>query len=286
MEQEVKLYRSLLVIPASDSHALLKAASHPADLIAFDLEAGVAPEEKDTAREALRTLRQRGWPEASRSLVRINQLSTKWGTEDLMAAIAMRADGIILPKTERAEEIQDVLNGPRDSDATEALKLWLMIETPEGLLRLNGILDAVGTDRDRIAGLIPGADTDRHPQSPDHQRSMTVLAAKARGLAALDGPYNDFRDEAGFAAEAESARAAGFDGKCLTHPEQIVAANRCFSPSQEEVQRARELIAAFSLPENRGKDIISHNGKMAEISHLRQAQRCLALDRTIRKRTI
>ena len=107
--------------------------------------------------------------------------------------------------------------------------------------------------------------------------SVTLLAARAYGLDVLDGVYNDFRDEAGFRAECEQGRALGMDGKTLIHPGQIALCNELFSPPAEEVAWSRKIIAAFALPENKSKGVITIEGKMVERLHLAMAERVAAI---------
>ena len=110
---------------------------------------------------------------------------------------------------------------------------------------------------------------------------MTLLAARAYGLDVIDGVYNDFRDEQGFRAECEQGRTLGMDGKTLIHPGQIAACNEMFSPAPEEVAWARKIIAAFQLPENAAKGVITVDGKMVERLHLAMAERVAAIAEAI-----
>ena len=109
------------------------------------------------------------------------------------------------------------------------------------------------------------------------------MAARAYRLAAIDGVFNDIRNDAGLSAECEQGRVLGFDGKTLIHPSQIDTANRVFSPSEDELAQAREVIAAFALPGNRDKGVISLNGQMVELLHLEQAERLVAIDHAIKQ---
>ena len=111
--------------------------------------------------------------------------------------------------------------------------------------------------------------------------SMTLLAARAYGLDVIDGVYNDFRDEQGFRAECEQGRTLGMDGKTLIHPGQIAACNEMFSPAPEEVAWARKIIAAFALPENAAKGVITVDGRMVERLHLAMAERVAAIAEAI-----
>ena len=115
--------------------------------------------------------------------------------------------------------------------------------------------------------------------------SLAVTAARAEGLTAIDGVYNDIADAAGFEAECRQGLEFGFDGKTLIHPSQIEAANAVFAPTAEEVTRARAVIAAFALPENAGKGVIKVDGRMTELLHLEEAKRVVAVAEAISQTT-
>jgi citrate lyase subunit beta/citryl-CoA lyase len=114
--------------------------------------------------------------------------------------------------------------------------------------------------------------------------SFCVLAARAYGLAVLDGVYNDFSDEQGFTEECAQGRDMGFDGKTLIHPNQIAACNAAFSPPGDEVTRAREIIALYEKPENAGRSAIQFNGQMVERLHADMARRTIAIADAIARR--
>ena len=164
------------------------------------------------------------------------------------------------------------------------------IETPLAILNINEIV-AASTDT-RLTGLVMGtndlAKEYNAVATPDRRAfvyslSAALVAARAYRLAAIDGVFNDIRNDAGLSAECEQGRVLGFDGKTLIHPSQIETANRVFSPSEDELAHAREVIAAFALPGNRDKGVISLNGQMVELLHLEQAERLVAIDHAIKQ---
>ena len=280
-----RLRRSVLFVPASNERAIAKIASLACDAVIFDLEDAVAPEAKATARESLRawfSSRPQGGPEC---IIRINPLASEWGAEDLAAASACKADAILLPKIDTPRDIHDVDDALDEADAPEELRLWVMIETAKALLNI-GALAEFGRDRaarldcfvagtnDLIAETGIMATPDRRYLAP--WLMQMVLSARAGGLDILDGVSNDFSDLDGFGRECAEAAAMGFDGKTLIHPAQIDAANRAFSPSEEKRAAAEKFVAAFTLPENAAKAVISIDGRMVERLHLAQAERLLA----------
>lgn len=268
----IDLVRSVLFLPASNARAVEKARGLACDVAILDLEDAVAPEAKDPARRAARqALLDGGF--GSRVGVRINGLDTPWGREDL-AALGDVAELIVLPKVESPESIGEA-RGPGGA------ALWAMIETPRAVLALDAIAGAGGRlealmlgVNDLASALGCGSGPDREPLKP--WLAATVAAARAYGLAAIDGVFNRFEDEAGLKAECAQGRLFGFDGKSLIHPRQIAAANAAFAPSEAEAKRARAVVAAFAAPEATGKGAVRLDGAMVERLHLEAARRVLA----------
>lgn len=273
--------RSVLYIPADKPRALKKAASLTCDAIIFDLEDSVAPDNKAAAREALRAHFRADQVASGERIIRINGLDTPWGTEDLLAARACLPDAILVPKVSSMDDLRAVADALDETDAPDDLDLWAMIETPRGVVQLDRIAGASM----RLSALVVGindllkATGLSGPDALDHAHPwlmQIVLAARAHGLAALDGVFADLRDSDGFAAACCRSAAMGFDGKTLIHPNQIAAANTVFCPSTEALDRARRIVDAFAQPENKGRGVIALDGQMVERLHLDQAIELLA----------
>ncbi|MBB4003833.1 MAG: CoA ester lyase [Aurantimonas endophytica] len=279
--------RSLLFVPAANPRALEKSTSLVADGLIYDLEDSAVPEEKDAARERLRDhLAESCFP--GERIVRINPLDSRYGTEDFLMARGAGVDAMLVPKVETVAGLKQVADALAETDAPTSMRLWAMIETPRGILDVDALaaaaascrLDALVVGPNDIAlstGVEPGPD--RAELLPWLMR--IVLAAKAHGLATLDGVYADFRDAAGFAAECAAGRRMGFDGKTLIHPAQVDAANAAFGPSPEAVARAERVVAAFADPANEGRGVIQIDGRMVERLHLEQARQLLAVQAAI-----
>lgn len=248
----------------------------------IDLEDAVHPEAREDAREQMRTV-AKTWPSRPRLLaVRINPLASQWGTEDLIAALAIRPDAIVLPKAESPQEITALSEAFNEFDLPVRPQIWAMIETPRGLLNAAAMAELGLHQRHGLAAFIAGtndlakATGVRSTDAMQPWLMQIVLAARAGGLAVLDGVHNDFRDTGGFEAACHAARDRGFDGKTLIHPSQIEPANRIFAPSADEIAEARAIKTAFALPENTGKGVIEIDGRMVERLHLEQAEAVLA----------
>ncbi|MBN9035964.1 MAG: CoA ester lyase [Rhizobiales bacterium] len=277
--------RSVLYVPAGNEKALAKVATLACDAVIVDLEDSIAPQAKAAAREAMRAFvagRAAGGPEI---VVRINPLSSEWGTEDLLAARAARADAILLPKVEGPRDILEADEALDDTDAPLELCLWAMIETPRAVLNLGALAELARDAAARLSCFVAGTnDLVKETgvrATPDRRYlnawlSQIVLAARAAGIDALDGVSNDFRDLDAFARECAEGRNMGFDGKTLIHPAQVEPATRAFSPDEDELSEARAIVAAYAAPENAGKGVIQIDGRMVERLHLAQAERVLA----------
>ncbi|MDP2119406.1 MAG: CoA ester lyase [Hoeflea sp.] len=284
----VRPRRSVLYLPAGNERALAKLPDLGCDSVIFDLEDSVAPEAKAEARESLRTFfadgRAGALPAGMEKIIRINALSSPWGGEDLLAARGCRPDAILIPKVDAPDDIAAVEDALEQTDAPAALRLWAMIETPRGVMNSGQIARMGRTDGARLDCFVTGANdliketgVAALPGRPflSSWLMQIVLAARAYGLDALDGVYSDFKDEAGLVAECRDGHAMGFDGKTLIHPSQIAAANRAFGVDPSRLADAQAIVAAFALPENAGRGVISLEGRMVERLHLEMAQRLI-----------
>ncbi|MEM6487019.1 MAG: CoA ester lyase [Pseudomonadota bacterium] len=272
--------RSALYMPAASARVLDKARGLPADVLLFDLEDAVAPAEKERARAQLIDALAAGGYAPRETVIRVNSLATPWGADDLAAAAGARADAVLLPKVEGAEQMDAAAWALDAAGASIDLALWAMIETPMGVLKAAEIAAhprlaclVLGTN-DLLADLQAAPSADRAPLLP--ALAQTVLAARAHGKAVLDGVYNAFRDEAGLAVECAQGRALGMDGKTLIHPLQLAAANRAFAPSAEAVAEAHAQVEAFEAAVARGEGVGVVDGKIIENLHAAAAKRLIA----------
>ncbi len=281
--------RSCLYMPGANARALEKARELPADTLILDLEDAVAPEAKGEARGAIAAALMAGGYGKRELVVRMNGLDSEWGPADLEMAVKAGAAAVLAPKVTGVRDIERLDAALKKAGAVEGFALWVMIEMPLAILSIREIAAAsVGS---RLTTFVMGtndlAKECRARMTPDRHAFQTALqlsvaAARAYGLTAIDGVYNDIKNEAGFAAECEQGRDLGFDGKTLIHPSQVEACNRIFAPSEADVEQARAVIAAFADPVNAGKGVLKVNGKMTELLHLDEAKRTVAMDEAIR----
>ncbi len=274
--------RSLLYMPGSNPRALEKARELPADGLIFDLEDAVAPEEKESARTIVAAALAEGGYGGRELVIRVNAIDTPWGHADLAAAATMPIDAVLLPKIESPDRVALSVSLLDAFGAPEGRAIWCMLETPRGILYAREIAAA----SPRLAALVLGTSDlakDLHAL-PTHDRlplitslSLAILAARAHGLAVLDGVHLDLSDDEGFAAACRQGRELGFDGKTLIHPKQIAAANTAFAPTPEEIEWSRRIIAAHSEAAAAGKGVVLVEGRLIENLHVENARRLLAL---------
>jgi citrate lyase subunit beta / citryl-CoA lyase len=289
MNAAVRLRRSVLFMPASNARALDKARTLPADALVFDLEDAVAPDAKPEARRMAVAAASAGGYAPREVVIRVNALDTPWGRDDLAAVAGSGAAAVLLPKIESAAAVHETSKVLDAAGAPVDLALWCMLETPRGVLRA----EAIASGSPRIAALVMGTSDLtkdlRARHTPDRLPLVTslglcVLAARAHGLAVLDGVHLDLDDEAGFLAACRQAAAMGFDGKTLIHPKTIAGANEAFAPSADEVERARRIIAAHADAVARGQGVVVVDGRLVENLHVEDARRVVALAEAIAAR--
>ncbi|MCR6659185.1 MAG: CoA ester lyase [Asticcacaulis sp.] len=261
------MLRSALFIPCANPKAMAKAATLACDALFFDLEDAVGDSERDGALVSLAATLA-GTFVAKTVLLRIHP-QYLGGIHKALAGL--RIDGLVVPKVSGAADITGVAHVWPD------MPLWAMIETAQGVVNLAEIAAA------GVRGLIAGPNDlrkDLRTRSMEGRAdilfalSQIVLYGRANGLALLDGVYNAFKDESGFAAECAQGRSLGFDGKTLIHPAQIGPCEAAFSPSEAEVEWAKAVVSAF---EGHYAGVVSVNGEMVERLHLEQARSILEL---------
>lgn len=281
--------RSALYMPGSNARALEKARTIDADVLILDLEDAVAPDAKDVARrQIVEAVGARGFGHRE-VVVRINALSTPWGADDLKALAGAGPDAVLVPKVGSGEEAAALSAALDGAGAASDVALWVMFETPQAVL--NAV--SLGAAGGRLACLVAGTNDlvkEFHGQhTPGREGllpSLVILlaAARANGLAALDGVHNDITDLAALETVCAQGRALGFDGKTLIHPTHVAVANQAYAPSAAELDDARNVLAAFDLPENQAKGAISLNGRMVERLHADIARRVVAMGDAIAAR--
>ena len=281
--------RSCLSVPGSSAKMLSKVATLGADEFVLDLEDGVAPKEKEAARSRVAEIISRSELSRARVSVRINSLRTEWGHDDLVAlsGVVSRSICLVVPKVESADELASIdgllTAAGRDVHGYRPARIQALIETASGLSRIDEI--AVSSERldalvlgyaDLAASLGRSASGARDIDGWRWAQEVVLIAARASGLQAVDGPYFGLKVDEGFLAAATRAKDMGFDGKWTIHPSQIPVLNELFTPSAEEVGRAHAIIAKLDQADQSGVGAVAMDGEMIDEAMRTAAWRTLA----------
>ena len=267
------LRRSILFVPADRPERIEKAATLPADVVVIELEDGVAPDKKNFARgEAGRILEDLDLGEKELAL-RINRISSLDGLEDIRAMTkwARKPNLLLLPKVESAGEVR--IYDDLITQMQAELEFMVMIESSRGILNAEKIVLAsprvsclaLGT-ADLSAELGSGMSWDAMLT----YRTSMLLACGLTGIMPIDSPYLNIKDEAGLLEECKKVREIGYTGKLCIHPSQLTPVNGAFTPSAEEVARARRIVKAV---ETQGTGALVLDGKMVDAPVIKSAQR-------------
>ena len=282
MPKSARPRRSMLYMPGSNARALEKARTLPADSLILDLEDAVAPDAKELARKQVCEAVAAGGFGMREVIIRVNALSTRWGYEDIALAAKSGADGLLLPKVESADAIRHMEAIMHANGAPESLRIWAMMETPRSILESQRIAESTP----RMEGLVLGtSDLAKELDcAHTHERlpfmvslGLCLLAARAAGLAILDGVYLDLNNDAGFEFACKQGQELGFDGKTLIHPKQVGPCNRVFTPKPEDVAWSRRIIDAHAAAAARGEGVVVVDGRLVENLHVESARRVVSM---------
>jgi citrate lyase subunit beta / citryl-CoA lyase len=284
-----RLRRSELSTPGSNPAMIAKAAASAADFVFLDLEDAVAPSEKVPARaKIVHGLRTHDWGKKTRA-VRINSLDTEWAYEDVIHVVEEAGDYldvIIVPKVKSASDVLwvDVLLSQieKKKRMTRKIGMEVLIEEVEAMVNADAIARATPRLEALIFGpgdysasqgvrsaAVGGVSQDYPGDIWHYARNRVVIAARAAGIEAVDGPFADFKDGDGYRREALRAATLGLVGKWCIHPSQIEIANEIFSPTQKQVDRARKLAAAYAEAERQGLGAVAVDGVMVDAASVR-----------------
>ncbi len=285
-----RLRRSAHFVPGASEKMLQKSLALPADGLVLDLEDAVTPENKESAREVVaRWLRDVDFGRQER-IVRINPLDSPWGRDDVAGILQHPPDSLLVPKVNCADEVHelsDMLDGLEKDHGHPAGAVELILlatETAQGVMNIGSL-----AARDRVSALTWGAEDlsaalgakrnrdDSGKLLPlfEYCRQMTLLAASAAGLPALDSVFVDFRDAEGLERECLEAADMGYEGKISIHPSQVEIINRCFTPTASEVAEARELLEELEHQQAQGKMAFTFRGQMVDVPHFERARALL-----------
>jgi malyl-CoA/(S)-citramalyl-CoA lyase len=314
-----RLHRSELAVPATNVRAMEKAPSLGADVVFLDLEDAVAPDDKEQARtNAIEALNMLDWSGCAVS-VRINGLDTHYCYRDVVDVVEQagdKLDTLLIPKVGSPSDVEFVATMLDQIEAAKGLppiNLHILIETALGMANVEAIAQArpdrleamvfgvadyaasVQARTTKIGGANPdysvltdpdeAGERERHWGDQWHYAiSRMTAACRAYGLRAIDGPFGDFEDPDGYRSAGRRAAALGCEGKWAIHPKQVELANEVFSPSEDEVDRARRILDAMEQAAKEGKGAVSLDGRLIDAASIRMAENLIAKVEQLRAR--
>ncbi len=273
--------RSVLYVPACVPRFLAKGRELPVDTLIFDLEESVLVARKLEARRNAAAALQEGGYGQREVVVRVNRHDTAWGLDDLTAIAPLAPDAILFPRLESRQDVLDALRALDEAGGAH-LPIMLMIETPLAVLRAEEMAGA----SPRIRCLVMGTSdltNELHARiTPErlpvlYSLSHCLLAARAHGLAIVDGVHLDMRDMTDYEYACRMSRDLGFDGKTVIHPDQVAYANDAFTPRPASIERARKIIAAWEAANAEGYGVTVVEGRLVETLHVEAARRTLMI---------
>ena len=279
--------RSMLYVPGCSTRYLNKARSLKVDSVILDLGDPILVEKKDESRRAVVEAVLAGGYGRREVVVRVNDLDSPWGREDVKAVAGIGADAVLFPNVESPEDVTEALQ-ELDAAGGGHLPIMVMIESPIGVLRA----EAIAAASERIACIVLATGdllNQLHGRrTPDrvalvYSLSQVLLAGRAHDRAVVDGISTDLKDMQSFEYACRLARDLGFDGKSLVHPFQLPYCNDAFTPKPHDLAAALEVIEALDRAHQEGRGTVVVNGRLVEGHHVKAARRLLALADMIEK---
>ena len=279
--------RSLLFMPGNNPNLLINGNRLGADAVIFDLEDAVAPDQKDAARILVRNTMQYLDFRGCEQIVRINSIDTPYWKQDLDTVLPCKPNMILLPKTATASDVLEADRYMTDLEERlgwekETVALMPLIETALGVENAF----AIATASERVKALFLGAEDltadlrckrTKGGREIEYARTRLVVAARAAGIEVYDTPFTDVNDDEGIWEDARVAKALGFSGKASISPRHVDVINSVFSPTEEEVDYAYEVMEAIELAKRQGKGAISLRGKMIDAPIVTRARQTIEM---------
>ena len=280
------ILRSVLYMPGINQKAMDKALDLDCDAVVLDLEDAVEVSKKEDSRQlVIRQIENNDYgPRVV--VVRVNDLGTKWGEQDVAAVANLPIQAILVPKVSEIRDISrmvDLLNR-----LGSELPIWIMVETPLAIININEL-----ARQPRVTALVMGtsdlvvdlcAEHLEERQNISYALQRSIIAARAFGKKILDGVHLDFRDLDSLRNVCRLGKSMGFDGKTLIHPDQIPVANDAFSPSEAELDKAKRVIDAWRSAQTRGSGVVEVDGTLVESLHVEEAKRLISFFSEISER--
>ena len=280
------ILRSALYMPGINQKAMDKALNLDCDAVILDLEDAVEVSKKEDSRQLVIRQIENNDYRPKVVVVRVNDLGTKWGEQDVAAVANLPIQAILVPKVSEIRDISrmvDLLNR-----LGSELPIWIMVETPLAIININEL-----ARQPRVTALVMGtsdlvvdlcAEHLEERQNISYALQRSIIAARAFGKKILDGVHLDFRDLDSLRKVCRLGKSMGFDGKTLIHPDQIPVANDAFSPSEAELDKAKRVIDAWRSAQTRGSGVVEVDGTLVESLHVEEAKRLISFFSEISER--
>ena len=280
------ILRSVLYMPGINQKAMDKALNLDCDAVVLDLEDAVEVSKKEDSRQLVIGQIENNDYGPRVVVVRVNDLGTKWGEQDVAAVANLPIQAILVPKVSEIRDISrvvDLLNR-----LGSELPIWIMVETPLAIININEL-----ARQPRVTALVMGtsdlvvdlcAENLEERQNISYALQRSIIAARAFGKKILDGVHLDFRDLDSLRNVCRLGKSMGFDGKTLIHPDQIPVANDAFSPSEAELDKAKRVIDAWRSAQTRGSGVVEVDGTLVESLHVEEAKRLISFFSEISER--
>ena len=276
--------RSILYVPGSNEKALKKSSTLDVDALIYDLEDSVAPNAKESARDSLIKIINSGVNKDKEQVVRINSLDTDIGRDDLKILDHCIPDAILIPKVNSADDViecEKLINN-------EDIKIWVMMETALSIVNAYDIAKVSKALKCFVMGTNDlstelGIEEDLKRTALQTSFEKCMMASKAYKISILDGVFNDIKDSEGFEQECVYSHGLGFDGKTLIHPSQINICNKIFTPTPDQLEKARSIVSAFEKARKEDPEVgvIVFEGSQIEELHVAHARRILEAEKLI-----
>ena len=276
--------RSILYVPGSNEKALKKSSTLDVDALIYDLEDSVAPNAKESARDSLIKIINSGVNKDKEQVVRINSLDSDTGKDDLKILDHCIPDAILIPKVNSADDViecEKLINN-------EDIKIWVMMETALSIVNAYEIAKVSKTLKCFVMGTNDlstelGIEEDLKRTALQTSFEKCMMASKAYKISILDGVFNDIKDSEGFEQECVYSHGLGFDGKTLIHPSQINICNKIFTPTPDQLEKARSIVSAFEKARKEDPEVgvIVFEGSQIEELHVAHARRILEAEKLI-----
>ena len=276
--------RSILYVPGSNEKALKKSSTLDVDALIYDLEDSVAPNAKESARDSLIKIINSGVNKDKEQVVRINSLDTDIGRDDLKILDHCIPDAILIPKVNSADDVIECEKLINNKD----IKIWVMMETALSIVNAYEIAKVSKALKCFVMGTNDlstelGIEEDLKRTALQTSFEKCMMASKAYKISILDGVFNDIKDSEGFEQECVYSHGLGFDGKTLIHPSQINICNKIFTPTPDQLEKARSIVSAFEKARKEDPEVgvIVFEGSQIEELHVAHARRILEAEKLI-----